>query len=527
MMTVKEKAKAYDEAIKVAKRNYETIVKMDNDCTFAKEGIVNTFHHMFPELKESEDERIRKGLIEACKQSLIVGGFHKDKVIAWLEKQGEQKLIENADDKAEKYAKTLYCSNLEAVNDIGNCSSCENVKTAFKAGLEKQGEQKPDTTSILSAIPPFKVGDTIKERGHSTLYKVVRILIDGIAYVDDKGEEYTKYYDEDGWDSYELAESEDEKIRKALVKYFQEGSSSSLSVDLSSAITWLEKQGEQKPVEWSEKYIADVFEKVGLAKVVRELANDELTDALQFAMIELAETNPPVEWNEEDNDMLNRCISLMSYNDAAKEETDWLKFLKNRVLPQPKQEWSEEDEEIINNIGEYLNCYGNYIADKNEEKTAKIYKSADWLKSFKDRVRSKQEWSKEDEKILRGITAYVSTHACELDGFDKWYEWLQALKDRCLPQPKTEWNEKDKNHIDSIMQRLKGMCKRGMTFTPTCYAVSEDISWLKSIRPQKQWKPSEAQMEALEWQVRNTQDGSWQYMATKELLKQLRKLQKN
>lgn len=46
---------------------------------------------MLPELRESEDERIRKGLIEACKQSLIVGGFHKDKVIAWLEKQGEQK----------------------------------------------------------------------------------------------------------------------------------------------------------------------------------------------------------------------------------------------------------------------------------------------------------------------------------------------------------------------------------------------------------------------------------------------------
>lgn len=48
----------------------------------------------FPELVESEDDRIRKGLIEACKKSLIVGGFHKDKVIAWLEKQAEQKSAE-------------------------------------------------------------------------------------------------------------------------------------------------------------------------------------------------------------------------------------------------------------------------------------------------------------------------------------------------------------------------------------------------------------------------------------------------
>lgn len=46
----------------------------------------------FPELKESEDERIRKKLIEAVKRDMVVGGT-KDKqlAIAWLVKQGEQK----------------------------------------------------------------------------------------------------------------------------------------------------------------------------------------------------------------------------------------------------------------------------------------------------------------------------------------------------------------------------------------------------------------------------------------------------
>ena len=56
-LSIEEKAKRYDEALKIAKSNYKTIVQMDKDCTFAKEGIVNTFHHIFPELKESEDER--------------------------------------------------------------------------------------------------------------------------------------------------------------------------------------------------------------------------------------------------------------------------------------------------------------------------------------------------------------------------------------------------------------------------------------------------------------------------------------
>ena len=100
-LSIEEKARRYDEAIKIAKSNYETIVQMDEDCTFAKEGIVNTFHRMFPELKESEDERIRKWLIGYFNQYIIDGmpqvfgnGLNVKDVIAWLEKQGEQKSIE-------------------------------------------------------------------------------------------------------------------------------------------------------------------------------------------------------------------------------------------------------------------------------------------------------------------------------------------------------------------------------------------------------------------------------------------------
>lgn len=47
---------------------------------------------------------------------------------------------------------------------------------------------------------------------------------------------------------------------------------------------------------------------------------------------------------------------------------------------------------------------------------------------------------------------------------------------------------------------------------------------LKSLRPQPQWKPSEEQIQALEYQVHSTYKGSWQYRASKELLEQLKKL---
>ena len=80
-LSIEEKAKAYDEAIKVANKYKDTHIMFPS-----------IKDEMFPELKESEDEKIRLKLIEAVKGDMVVGGT-KDKqlALAWLEKQGEQK----------------------------------------------------------------------------------------------------------------------------------------------------------------------------------------------------------------------------------------------------------------------------------------------------------------------------------------------------------------------------------------------------------------------------------------------------
>ena len=81
-LSIEEKAKAYDEVRdKIALRFGANVAK-----------------EIFSQFEESKDEKIRKALIEACKQSLIVGGFHKDKVIAWLEKQGQTFTKKDIDD---------------------------------------------------------------------------------------------------------------------------------------------------------------------------------------------------------------------------------------------------------------------------------------------------------------------------------------------------------------------------------------------------------------------------------------------
>ena len=82
-MTLEEKAKAYDELKVKASRIYHK----ENDVL-----IMHTIEDLFPELKESEDEKIRKNLIgyikgisknEVCEET-------KDSWIAWLEKQGHE-----------------------------------------------------------------------------------------------------------------------------------------------------------------------------------------------------------------------------------------------------------------------------------------------------------------------------------------------------------------------------------------------------------------------------------------------------
>lgn len=82
-MTQEEKAKAYDEALEKAKKLYE------------KGTITESLNYVFPELAESEDEKIRKWLeehIEAMPDNSIeFKDVKRIDVLHWLEKQGNQK----------------------------------------------------------------------------------------------------------------------------------------------------------------------------------------------------------------------------------------------------------------------------------------------------------------------------------------------------------------------------------------------------------------------------------------------------
>jgi hypothetical protein len=83
-LSIEEKAKRYDEAIEELRGLLEGI--HEEKCEILEEDITD----IFPELKESEDERIRKEIIEAFKtlgDGKIPVVINYADIFTWLEKQ--------------------------------------------------------------------------------------------------------------------------------------------------------------------------------------------------------------------------------------------------------------------------------------------------------------------------------------------------------------------------------------------------------------------------------------------------------
>jgi len=91
-MNTEEKAKAYDEALKKMQPLYEQAKKDDNP-------IWSTYEYLFPQLRESENERIRKELIFFLKEEIVQCSIkeHADKLkefVSYLEEKKEQEPVD-------------------------------------------------------------------------------------------------------------------------------------------------------------------------------------------------------------------------------------------------------------------------------------------------------------------------------------------------------------------------------------------------------------------------------------------------
>lgn len=148
-LSIEEKAKTYNEALDRAKKELQTCGS--TDCDAARQ-----IFRLFPELAENEDkdERIRKALITYFQsfpyQSLASVGICAKDVVAWLEKQSEQKYpCEDC-----PHPK-LNCGNFPCIEK----RAFEQGKSVFDV-IKTEREQNPTD----KVEPKFKVGDWLQYR---------------------------------------------------------------------------------------------------------------------------------------------------------------------------------------------------------------------------------------------------------------------------------------------------------------------------------------------------------------------------
>jgi preprotein translocase subunit SecA len=106
----------------------------------------------------------------------------------------------------------------------------------------------------------------------------------------------------------------------------------------------------------------------------------------------------------------------------------------------------------------------------------------------------------EGEKVIKRITLCLEecVHSDVIRDYEKdeCTAWLEKQKGNiCGISPNSAWSEEDEQHVNSLLKRLDSLCKN--KFERTRFAISEDREWLKSLRPQNTWKPSDEQIKAI------------------------------
>ena len=399
-MTDKEKARAYDEALIVAKKRYVENPS-DGYVGYANEIL----KELFPVLRESEDERIRKELVHLVS---TVGEFYlpkletRNKMLAYLEKQ---KVFSNGEglyyyhsDGNYTFIGTSATINSEPIKTENNSVDLPNSVEINGIGVMTESEDERITDTISNCLWQCCATDFIsvtqRDDALAWLEKQKETSINWMKsdnvknpdkpYIDKVGMFYTtdgrmcyaseieKQKEEEGYDAIPVESTLEYKLG------FKAGKDS-------------EKQKEQKSAEWNPNN-EDV---ILFNKAVT--TNPNLTPSerakLDIIRMKFKHCNGHIATNDFDLALGERYIQGYNdgYNNAFGESksAEWsddiiqkaikevgltqhqINWFKTNVFP-PKQEWSEEDEKMLQSI----------IKDFRAGKASTIGQEH-WLKSLK------------------------------------------------------------------------------------------------------------------------------------------------
>lgn len=339
-MTQEEKAKAYDEALKRAKEMYDAYRFSVDLSNFKPTDI----EYIFPELRESKDERIRKRIrlcLDECVHSDIIRDYERDECLAYLEKQKEPIPI------PDKFSglKSLMLQYLQSAANRKDDAEIESDTDLWGRKIldyvwkydEKQKEQKP-APSRETILGIWELGNFWKE-------------------------------------------NPEERGGLTQLQYIQK--------------YWTEKCDYQKEQKDYRKLYGDIVKSEWFKKAYagKSLGEED----------EKEEQEP--DWGEEDEKIANEILD--HFNTENAEWFNWFNARFKSLRPQPKQEWGEWDSDNLERVDNYLWMLDDYVGDDCATPQGKADKIrgniqgilSPWLKSLPERfsLQPKQEWSEEDE----------------------------------------------------------------------------------------------------------------------------------
>ena len=353
-MTPEEKAKRYDEA-------FERVKELLSRCRDNRDRRnmvyrVNDIESIFPELKKSEDEKIKEDLIQWISDfpDMIWSGHYKKDVIAWLEKQGEQKQDVN-----------VQINPSEYVNDIGG-NGCY-LKNATQTSTCSKKEEKVDNQNCVKSVddikPKFKVGDWIS----NDMCDVHIASIENGMYYFDEGdglsivfvdEHYHLWTIEDAMDGDVLFHSDsasngififkeiiDKGFAKEVICYCDYDSEDHFCLGEDHTCCW----SDAKILYPATKEQCDLlFSKIKEAGYEWDSKKKELKIIDWSKHIKYEPNNPSIieentTWSDEDERNMQNIDGVLSYDRKLPEDTcvklrNFLKTLKERIGWKPSEE---------------------------------------------------------------------------------------------------------------------------------------------------------------------------------------------
>ena len=390
-LSIEEKAQRYDEAIEIAK-------EINNE---QQAQPFNVMTRVFPELKESEDERIRKKLLSSFKgimadadEDELWYGLPYNDIIAWLEKQGEQ-MLANKIQLGKKYKciasprySTFMRGEIYKPEDKFLCNLMNFCSDCFEP--MEDGEQKP-TDKVK---PKFKVGDWVINDNEY----VFHVTIDNNRYQLETLEGTSCHF------SYEIIE------RNFRLWTIQDA-----------------KDGDVLRI----RNLTFIFQKITNSNVCHKDAavaycsyednDDGFGVCGPDCIIDLEIITPAT---KEQRDLLFSKMHEAGYEwDADKKELKKIELKPTDVrttgywhVEDVKQEWSEEDEEIVETLNEYVKNLDTLfseikIGDKDILSKKFREKVQFWLKSLKERY----TWKPSDLQLECLSDAIKHYNSCGYD----------------------------------------------------------------------------------------------------------------